>query len=75
MTGGPPDEADEAAWRWREYDRSLRIGRAIVAKYDLDPGLLRPLEDAVEADDIEAALDALFDIVEPALEKRDEGTE
>jgi hypothetical protein len=75
VTYGPPSEADKAAWRWREHDRSQRIGAAIVAKYDLDPDLLRALEDAIEDDDIEVAMDALLDIGEAAIKKRDEGTE
>ena len=75
MTYGPPSEADKAAWRWREHDRSQRIGAAIVAKYDLDPDLLRALEDAIEDDDIEGAADALLDIGEAAIKKRDEGAE
>ncbi len=75
MTGGPPDDADKAAWRWRENDRSQRIGAAIVAKYDLDPDLLRALEDAVAEDDIEAAMDALLDIGEAAIEKRSDSAE
>jgi hypothetical protein len=75
VTGGPPDEADKAAWRWRENDRSQRIGAAIVAKYDLDLGLLRALEDAHEDDDSEVALDALLDIGEAAIKKRAEGAE
>ena len=41
---GPPSEADKAAWRWYEIDRSQRIGAAIVAKYDLDPDLLQALK-------------------------------
>ena len=75
MTGGPPDEADKAAWRWRENDRSQRIGSAIVAKYDLDPDLLRALEDAFEDDNSDALMDALLDIGEAAIKKRDEGAE
>ena len=75
MTGGPPDEADKAAWRWRENDRSQRIGAAIVAKYDLDPDLLRALKDAVEDDNPDAVIDALLDLGEAAIEKRDEGAE
>ena len=75
MTGGPPDEADKAAWRWRENDRSQRIGAAIVAKYDLDPDLLRALEDAFEDDNSDAVIDARLDIGEAAIKKRDEGAE
>ena len=75
MTGGPPSEADKAAWLWYEIDRSQRIGAAIVAKYDLDPDLLRALEDAIEDDDSEVAADALLDIGEAAMKKRDEGAE
>ena len=70
-----PTEADKAAWRWYEIDRSQRIGAAIVAKYDLDPDLLRALKDAHEDDDSGVALDELLDIAEAAIEKRDEGAE
>jgi len=56
-----PTEADKAAWRWYEIDRSQRIGAAIVAKYDLDPDLLRALKDAHEDDDSGVALDELLD--------------
>jgi hypothetical protein len=75
VTYGPPSEADKTAWRWYEIDRSQRIGAAIVAKYDLDPGLLRALEDAHEDDDSGVALDELLDIAEAAIKKRDEGAE
>jgi hypothetical protein len=75
VTYGPPSEADKAAWRWYEIDRSQRIGAAIVAKYDLDPDLLRALKDAHEDDDSGVALDELLDIAEAAIEKRDEGAE
>jgi hypothetical protein len=72
---GSPSEADKAAWRWYEIDRSQRIGAAIVRKFDLDPDLLRALEDAFEDDNSDALMDALLDIGEAAIKKRDEGAE
>jgi HD-like signal output (HDOD) protein len=70
-----PSAADKAAWIWYEIDRCQRIGAAIVTKYDLDPDLLRALEDAHQDDDSRVALDELLDIAEAAIAKRDKGDE
>ena len=75
MTYGPPGEADKAAWRWYEIDRSQRIGAAIVAKYDLDPDHRLRWHPRELEGGIEVAMDALLDIAEAAIKKRDEGVE